>query len=199
MIGRIRGILIEKLPPWLVVDVMGVGYQLQAPMSTFYHLPETGKEINLYTHMIVREDVLALYGFVTKEECALFQEFIKINGIGAKAALALLSGMSTADLKTTISVQDVSRLQKIPGIGPKTAQRIIVECQDKHKKWQLPSDNPLTQGENFAESAFQQAIEALVALGYKNKEAEKAVSKVSDQSLACEDIIRIALQGLAKA
>lgn len=200
MIGRIRGVLLEKVPPWLLIDVNGVGYQLQVPMSTYYHLPQTNAEVTLQTHMVVREDIQALYGFLTKEECQLFKDFIKISGIGGKAALALLSGMSTADLKTTISTADVNRLKKIPGIGPKTAQRIIVELQDKKKKWQSNLDLSPTDGEQIFEPGdSENAIQALISLGYKNKEAEKAIASIEGQDLSCEEMIKIALQGLAKA
>ena len=200
MIGRLRGILLEKAPPWILLEVMGVGYQLQAPMSTFYHLPQTETEIILQTHLIVREDAHALYGFITKEECRLFQDFIKINGIGAKAALALLSGMNAQTLKTVISTADVDRLKKIPGIGPKTAQRIIVEMQDKKNKWNYVSEMLTSSNDgDIVMTAVQQAIQALIALGYKSKEAELAIQKVKDKSLACEEMIKAALQGLAKA
>lgn len=206
MIGRIRGILLEKSPPRILVDVMGVGYELQAPMNTFYHIGAVGEEVSLCTHMIVREDAQLLYGFSAKQECDLFKEVIKISGIGAKAALALLSGLSVEELKRAITMEEVGLLKKIPGIGPKTAQRIIVELQDKAKKW--GSNNPLFNSNSKAsesQEAFQnnhsisQAIQALVALGYKNKEAEKAVDKLEDKSLACEEIIKYALQGLARA
>lgn len=200
MIGRLRGILLEKTPPWILIEVMGVGYLLQAPMSTFYHLPSVDKEVILHTHLIVREDAHALYGFASKEECGLFQDFIKINGIGAKAALALLSGMSPQTLKTVISTADVDRLKKIPGIGPKTAQRIIVELQDKKNKWNYVSEMLTTDSEQcVGDSPISQAIQALVALGYKGKEAESAIQKLKDKSMACEEMIKTALQGLAKA
>ncbi len=202
MIGRIRGILLEKAPPRILVDVMGIGYELQAPMNTFYHMGAVGEEISLCTHMIVREDAQLLYGFSAKQECDLFKEVIKISGIGAKAALALLSGLSVEELKRAIIMEEVGLLKKIPGIGPKTAQRIIVELQDKAKKW--GSTNPLfstnsTQISHQDNQPINQAIQALVSLGYKNKDAEKAVDKLEDKSLACEEIIKYALQGLARA
>tara|TARA_R110002110_G_scaffold271566_1_gene486938 strand:- start:37572 stop:38174 length:603 start_codon:yes stop_codon:yes gene_type:complete len=200
MIGRIRGILLEKAPPWILVDVMGVGYELQAPMNTFYHCGAVGEEISLCTHMIVREDAQLLYGFSAKQECELFKEVIKVSGIGAKAALALLSGLSVDELKRAITMEEVGLLKKIPGIGPKTAQRIIVELQDKAKKW--GGNTPLLNTNSMAQADSQpmhQAIQALVALGYKNKEAEKAIDKIEDKSLPCEDLIKHALQGLARA
>lgn len=202
MIGRIRGILLEKAPPRILVDVMGIGYELQAPMNTFYHMGAVGEEVSLCTHMIVREDAQLLYGFSAKQECDLFKEVIKISGIGAKAALALLSGLSVEELKRAIVMEEVGLLKKIPGIGPKTAQRIIVELQDKAKKW--GATNPLfsansTQMSQQDNQPINQAIQALVSLGYKNKDAEKAVDKLEDKSLACEEIIKYALQGLARA
>jgi len=206
MIGRIRGILLEKAPPKILVDVMGVGYELQAPMNTFYHIGAVGEEVSLHTHMIVREDAQLLYGFSAKQECDLFKEIIKISGIGAKAALALLSGLSVEELKRAITMEEVGLLKKIPGIGPKMAQRIIVELQDKAKKWGSYSPlfraNPIEQDNQESDQdnqSINQAIQALVALGYKNKEAEKAVDRLKDKSLACEEIIKYALQGLARA
>lgn len=198
MIGRIKGILLEKSPPWILVDVMGVGYQMQAPMNTFYHLKGIGETVCLHTHMVVREDAQLLYAFNDSQECAFFQELIKINGIGPKAALAMLSGLSIDELKQAIIAEEVGLLRKVPGIGPKTAQRIIVEMQDKKKKWRFDF-NPQSETTLDKTTPMHQALQALVALGYKNKEAEQALDKLQDKSIACEDMIKFALQGLAKA
>lgn len=198
MIGRIKGILLEKSPPWILVDVMGVGYQMQAPMNTFYHLKGIGETVCLHTHMVVREDAQLLYAFNDNQECAFFQELIKINGIGPKAALAMLSGLSIDELKQAIIAEEVGLLRKVPGIGPKTAQRIIVEMQDKKKNWRFDF-NPRSETTLDKTAPIHQALQALVALGYKNKEAEQALDKLQDKSIACEDMIKFALQGLAKA
>lgn len=191
MIGQIRGILIEKQPPTLIIDVQGVGYLLQAPLSTIFALPELGKEVTLRTHFIVREDAQLLYGFATLDEWRLFQALIKVNGVGPKMALALLSGMSPVEFAEVLQTQAVGRLQRVPGIGAKTAQRILVEMRDakmddfKHVAMQT-------------QSAKQDAIMALMSLGYHAQEAQKAVGRVEDGEQNCEQIIKEALQGLAK-
>lgn len=192
MIGQLRGVLIEKQPPNLLVDVQGVGYLLQAPLSTFLALPTLGKEITLRTHFIVREDAQLLFGFATQDEWRLFQDLIKVNGVGPKMALALLSGISPGEFAEILQTQSVGRLQRIPGIGAKTAQRILVEMQGtKIQNFQ--------QVEMISPTAKQEAIMALIALGYKSSEATQAVSKIHNQDLDCEHIIKEALQGLAKS
>jgi Holliday junction DNA helicase RuvA len=199
MIGQLRGILIEKTPPTLMLDVGGVGYSCQAPLSTFFNLPELGKEVTLRTHLIVREDAHLLYAFSNQNECKLFQEIIKVSGVGPKIALAILSGMSPEQFTQAVTMQDVSRLRGLPGIGGKIAERIIVDMKDKLTKLKLASFShiELTNSSFFDDSAQEQAISALVALGYKPQEAVKAVSKI-DASQSCEQIIREALQGLSK-
>lgn len=191
MIGQLRGILIEKQPPTLMMDVNGVGYVLQAPMSTFFALPELGKEITLRTHFVVREEAQLLYGFATRDEWSLFQEIIKINGVGPKIALALLSGMSPPEFAQVLQMQSVDRLQRIPGVGAKTAQRILVEMQGR-------KNLEFKQVAIGMRQEKQEAIMALMALGYKSSEATQAVSKIENTDLNCEHIIKEALQGLAK-
>jgi Holliday junction DNA helicase RuvA len=200
MIGQLCGKLIEKQPPHLMVDVQGVGYALQAPLSTFFVLGELGSTVTLRVHHIVREDAQLLYGFATIEEWRLFQEIIKINGVGPKVALAILSGLSPQDFVNVVMMQEAGRLQKIPGIGGKTAQRILVEMQDKLAKINLwsKSSKVVSSPQNQEDEAVQEAIAALVSLGYKPQEASKAVAKVKETSLGCEHIIKEALQGLAK-
>lgn len=202
MIGQLRGILIEKQPPHLMVEVNGVGYCLQAPLSTFFSLPEIGQPLVLRTHFIVREDAQLLFGFATQEECRLFQELIKISGVGPKVALAILSGLSPADFVEVILSQEIARLQRLPGIGAKTAQRILVEMQDRLPKLNLPSTRTQPGGALLQMKAeddpLEEAIAALVALGYKSFEATKAVGKVKNTAQSCEHIIKEALQGLAK-
>lgn len=200
MIGQLRGKLIEKQPPFLMIEVGGVGYLVQAPLSTFFSLPEIGQELTLRTHFIVREDAQILYGFISQHECKLFQEIIKINGVGPKVALAILSGLSPTEFANIVTNQEVGRLQKLPGIGAKTAQRILVEMQDKLTKLELgvSSHTSMVLAKKEKTDPVSQAIGALVSLGYKPSEAAKAVSKVPDQTQSCENIIKEALQGLAK-
>lgn len=193
MIGQLRGTLIEKQAPHLMIDVNGVGYWVQAPLSTFFTLPEIGHTVTLRTHFVVREDAHLLFGFATNEECKLFQEVIKINGVGPKVALAILSGLSPSELMEVVMNQEVGRLQRIPGIGAKTAQRILVEMQDRLGKLNLQTSSlPLK------EDGQQEAIAALVSLGYKPQEAAKAIAKVKNTTMGCEQMIKEALQGLAK-
>ncbi len=201
MIGQLRGKLIEKQPPFLMIDVGGIGYLLQAPLSTFFSLPEIGQELTLRTHFIVREDAHVLYGFVTQQECRLFQEIIKINGVGPKVGLAILSGLSPNEFAQVVMNQEVARLQKLPGIGAKTAQRILVEMQDKLAKLDLglsSAHTAMVLSRKDNSDPVSEAIGALVSLGYKPAEATKAVARVQDQTQSCEHIIKEALQGLAK-
>lgn len=193
MIGQLRGILTEKQAPTLLLDVNGVGYLVHAPLSTFYVLPETGEQVTLRIHMIVREDAQLLYGFATKEEWSLFQDIIKVNGIGPKMALAILSSLSPHDFMHAIQTQSIDSLKRIPGIGAKTAQRIIVDMQDKKSMM----FNEVALHVN-ATSAVQDAITALMALGYKPQEATQAVNKVDHENKHCEQILKEALQGLTR-
>jgi Holliday junction DNA helicase RuvA len=194
MIGQLRGILIEKQPPFLMMDVQGVGYWLQAPLSTFFVLPEVGQMLTLRTHFIVREDAQLLFGFSSTEECALFQEVIKINGVGPKIALTLLSGLTPQEFYDVIMSQNVALLQRIPGIGAKTAQRILVEMQGRLPKLSVKSEG----GSIPVADPKQEAISALVSLGYRAQEAQGTIAKIKTDSLSCEQIIKEALQRLAK-
>ena len=200
MIGQLRGKLLEKQPPQLMIDVQGVGYICSAPLSTFFGMPELGQEIVVYTHMVVREDAHLLYAFSSKQECNLFQEIIKINGVGPKVALAILSGLTVEEFLQCVANQEVRRLQAIPGIGAKTAERLILDLKDKLARLKLSSFNQVffSTSKIADDSELEQAIQALVALGYKQSEAAKAVNKVSDKTASCEKIIKEALQGLAK-
>jgi Holliday junction DNA helicase RuvA len=193
MIGRLRGILISKQPPWLLVEVGGVGYELEAPMSTIYDLPQTGKEVTLLTHYAVKEDSVALYGFLHESERALFRNLQKVSGIGAKISLAVLSGVSTQDFARLVQAGDVVALTKIPGIGKKTAERIIVELRDR-----LDGLGTHASGLASASSApLDPAAEATVALqqlGYKPAEVTRLVQKVAAQGDSAETIIRKALR-----
>ena len=193
MIGRLAGRLIEKNPPRLVVDAGGVGYEVDVPMSTFYNLPGTGERITLYTHLVVREDAHLLYGFGTDNERRAFRQLVKISGIGARTALSVLSGLSVAELAQVVTLQDPGRLMKIPGIGKKTAERLLLELKDK-----LGVDLTTAVGIHRAPPVSSDILHALLSLGYSDKEAVAAVKQLPD-GLAVGDGIRHALKMLAKA
>jgi len=191
MIGRLSGLLLDKNPAQLIVDCNGVGYEVSVPMSTFYHLPGTGERVTLLMHMVVREDAQLLYGFGTAQERELFRELIKISGIGARTALAILSGMSVNDLAQAVTLQDVGRLTKIPGIGKKTAERLLLELKGK-----LGADiGAAAVGDNESSNDI---LSALLALGYSEKEALLAIKQVPAGS-SVSDGIRQALKALSKA
>ena len=192
MIGRLSGILFDKNPAQLLVDCNGVGYEVSVPMSTFYNLPSTGEKVTLLTHMVVREDAQLLYGFGTSQERELFRELIKISGIGARTALAILSGMSVVDLAQAVTLQDVGRLTKVPGIGKKTGERLLLELKGK-----LGADIGVAAGGPDAASS-NDVLSALLALGYSEKEALLAIKQVPAGS-SVSDGIRHALKALSKA
>jgi len=199
MIGQLRGIILEKQPPQLILDVNGVGYEIDAPMSTFYHLPDTGKEIILYTHFIVREDAHHLYGFYAREERALFRTLLKVNGVGPRLALTILSSIDPNEFVRCVINNDTESLVRLPGVGKKTAERLIIEMRDKVSHWQSSDALPLAEsnlGKNKSShnQITQDAIAALISLGYKPQEASRAVAKVDDGALTSEDIIRQALR-----
>ncbi|WP_133406687.1 Holliday junction branch migration protein RuvA [Parashewanella tropica] len=204
MIGRIAGVLIEKQAPEILIDVKGVGYELQVPLTCFYELPELEQTVSLYTHFVVREDAQLLYGFTTKQERALFRLLIKTNGVGPKLALTILSGMSAAEFVACVERDDIATLVKLPGVGKKTAERLLVEMRDKLKslmeasaggerEFVLKSDYTPKPEENDAE---KDAIAALVALGYKPTQASKAVSTVFQEGLDSESLIKAALKSM---
>ncbi|PXV54763.1 Holliday junction DNA helicase subunit RuvA [Dyella jiangningensis] len=194
MIGRLRGTLISKQPPWLMVEVGGVGYELEAPMSTIYDLPPTGKEVVLLTHYAVKEDSVALYGFMHEAERALFRNLQKVSGIGAKIALAVLSGVSTNDFARLVQAGDVVALTKIPGIGKKTAERMVVELRDRVDglATTLPGTHTVTSGAPLDPAG--EATVALQQLGYKPAEVTRLVQKVAADGDTAEAIIRKALR-----
>jgi holliday junction DNA helicase RuvA len=191
VIGRITGKLLSKHPPQIVVDVHGIGYELDVPMSTLYQLPATGADVMLLTHLIVREDAHQLYGFFSEGERTLFRRLLKISGVGARTALAVLSGMSVADVKQTVSQQDSGRLTRIPGIGKKTAERLLLELKDK-------LDIAVVAVPAEAAAASSDVIDALLALGYNDKEAQFAVKHLESNVTVTEGI-RQALKVLSKA
>lgn len=191
MIGRITGKLVTKHPPQIVVDVHGIGYELDVPMSTLYQLPATGSDVTLLTHLIVREDAHQLYGFFSEGERTLFRRLLKISGVGARTALAVLSGMSVADVKQAVSQQDSGRLTKIPGIGKKTAERLLLELKDK-------LDIAVVAVPAEAAAASSDVINALLALGYNDKEAQFGVKHL-ESGVSVTEGIRQALKVLSKA
>jgi len=193
MIGRLSGILLEKNPPQLLVDCNGVGYEVNVPMSTFYNLPGLNEKVALLTHLVVREDAHILFGFGTSEERNTFKELIKISGIGARTALSILSGMSVADLSQAVTLQEAGRLTRVPGIGKKTAERLLLELKGK-----LGADIGATGGAAAASDASSDVLNALLALGYSDKEALLALKQVPAGS-SVSDGIKLALKALSKA
>src|SRR5258708_4687518 len=169
MIGRLQGILLEKNPPQLLLDVQGVGYEVDVPMSTFYNLPATGERVTLFTHLVVREDAHLLYGFGSDNERRAFRQLLKITGVGARTALSVLSGLSVAELAQAVTMQEAGRLTKIPGIGKKTAERLLLELKDK-----LGADVTTAVGVNRAAPVTSDVLHALASLGYSDKEATHA-------------------------
>ena len=194
MIGRLAGVLVSKHPPFLLIDVNGVGYEVEAPMSVFYELPENGQPLVLLTHLSIKDDAHTLYGFSSENERTLFRRLLKISGIGAKLALTILSGASGDELARFVADRDTAALTRLPGIGKKTAERIIIELRDK-----LDDIAPLVGGgagatSTVAGDALGEARNALVALGYKPQEASRMVRAVAEADMETEDIIRRALK-----
>jgi len=200
VIGRLRGTLAEKQPPHLLLDVGGVGYEVEVPMTTLYRLPAQGEIVTLHTHLVVREDAHLLYGFGEKRDRELFRELIRLNGVGPKLALALMSSLEVDELVRCVQAQDTAALVKVPGVGKKTAERLLVELKDRFKAWEnLPSIAPLvmpSQAMPAVASAEADAVSALVALGFKPQEASRAVAAVEGEGLSSEELIRRALKGM---
>ena len=192
MIGRLSGILLEKNPPQLLLDVQGVAYEVDVPMSTFYNLPANGERVTLFTHLVVREDAHLLYGFGSESERRAFRQLLKVNGIGAKIALSVLSGLSVAELANAITLQETARLTRVPGIGKKTAERLMLELKDK-----LGADVTQAVGVNRSPPPTSDIMHALLALGYSEKEAAAAIKELPD-GVAVADGIKQSLKRLAK-
>jgi holliday junction DNA helicase RuvA len=193
VIGRLTGLLIEKNPPQITVDVQGVGYELEVPMSTFYNLPAAGEKVSLFTHLLVREDAHCLYGFGSEEERAAFRQLLKISGVGARTALAVLSGLSVPELAQAVVMQEAGRLVKIPGIGKKTAERLLLELRDK-----LPKSFAVATATTPLADAGSDILNALLALGYNEREAVSAMKQLP-AGAGVSDGIRQALKLLSKA
>jgi Holliday junction DNA helicase RuvA len=200
VIGRLRGTLAEKQPPHVIIDINGLGYELEVPMTTLYRLPSVGEPLTLHTHLVVREDAHLLYGFFEKRERELFRELIRLNGVGPKLALALMSGLEVDELVRCVQAQDTSVLVRIPGVGKKTAERLLVELKDRFKTWEVvPGMSPLAaepRAGGAVSSAESDAVSALISLGYKPQEASRAVSAIKADGLSSEDMIRRALKGM---
>jgi len=206
MIGRLRGTLLEKQPPEVLIEVSGVGYEVQLPMSSFYALPDAGQEAIIYTHFVVREDAQLLYGFADKHERAMFRELIKVNGVGPKLGLAILSGMSANQFVQCIHNDAVTTLVKLPGVGKKTAERLVVEMKDRLKNWTgadllTPESDKMVFDNEFSNNATSgnakdEAISALVSLGYKPALAEKVIQQVYQEGMDCEALIRSSLKSM---
>ena len=202
MIGQLRGTILEKQPPQLVVDVQGIGYEVDAPMSTFYQLPEVGQEVSLFTHFVVREDAHHLYGFYTRDERLLFRTLLKVNGVGPRLALTILSSIAPEEFVRCVLSNDTASLVCLPGIGKKTAERLVIEMRDKLSDWYQtvpPEGATLIKQDNERpprgrHQILQDAISALISLGYKQHEANRTVTKIDDGAATSEELIRRALR-----
>ncbi len=205
MIGRLNGLLVEKQPPEILIEVSGVGYEVQMPMTCFYDLPAVAEQAIIYTHFVVREDAQLLFGFNNKTERALFRELLKANGVGPKLGLAILSGMSAQQFVTCVNNEDATTLVKLPGVGKKTAERLVLEMKDRLKDWGNDlftpfSDNaiiePASNDTLVANNAADDAVSALIALGYKLPQAQKAVKAVNKPDMTTEVLIKEALKSM---
>lgn len=194
MIGSLRGRILRRQPPTLLVDVQGVGYEVEAPMSTFYDLPDTGAEVMLYTHLVVREDAHVLFGFGTETERRLFRALIRVNGVGPRLALTILSGISVENFARCVRAGDTATLTRLPGIGKKTAERLVIEMRDRLDAALAGPVLPAGLG-----NPRDDALAALVSLGYKPQEAGRMLQAIQDTGLGSEDLIRRALQNAARA
>ena len=201
MIGRLKGILLEKKAPSMLIDVNGVGYEVDVPMTTFYELPKVGDPLVIHTHLVVREDAHHLYGFIKESDRALFRSLIKVSGVGAKLALALLSGISSHDFIKTIRSNDIATLTRIPGVGKKTAERLIIEMRDRLKELVPEADADAGAIASASDASppdeIKDAVSALIALGFKPPEASRMVSRINTKGLPSEEIIRQALQSVS--
>ena len=204
MIGRLNGVLVEKQPPEILLEVSGVGYEVQMPMTCFYDLPKVGDNAIVYTHFVVREDAQLLFGFNNKTERALFRELLKANGVGPKLGLAILSGMSAQQFVSCVNNEDATALVKLPGVGKKTAERLVLEMKDRLKNWGNDLFTPFSDSAviepasdaTIANNTADDAVSALVALGYKLPQAQKAVKSVSKPDMSTEVLIKESLKSM---
>lgn len=201
MIGRLRGTLLEKKPPHLLIDVQGVAYELQASMQTFYRLPDLSETVTLHTHFAVREDAQQLYGFFDERERLLFRTLIKVNGVGPKLALTILSSIDSDEFVHCVMEQNNNRLVALPGVGKKTAERLIIEMRDRLVDWhiELPtnSSDEIKTSSSLPRKRLQDAVSALVTLGYRPQEASKALNQIDAESTSVEEMIRLALKRMS--
>ena len=198
MIGFLRGIIIKKQPPLLLLDVQGVGYEIEAPMTTFYALPEVKNEVEIFTHMVVRDDAHLLFGFATEEERHLFRTLIKVNGVGAKMGLTILSGIEADEFALCVKNNDADRLVKLPGVGKKTAERLIIEMRDRLDDISTKSVSRSNDKPSISNDPTNEAVSALIGLGYKPQEASKFVLAVATDDMTSEQLIREALKNSVK-
>lgn len=206
MIGRLRGVILEKQAPDLLLEVGGVGYELQLPLTSFYVLPAVGQEAIIYTHFVVREDAQLLYGFINPTERSLFRQLLKANGIGPKMALTILSGLTAAQFVRCVQQDDITTLVKLPGVGKKTAERLLVEMRDRLKDWGLTPSTPMTDHLVLGDDGLQDfarqdnpetdAVSALVSLGYSQAQAAAAVKKVYQADFTSEQLIKASLKSM---
>lgn len=205
MIGYLQGVLLARQAPYLLLDVHGVGYEVEAPMTTFYELPAVGEKVTLFTHLVVREDAHLLFGFASEGERALFRSLIKVSGVGAKLALTILSGIPAAGFVQCVQNNDSASLTRLPGIGKKTAERLILEMRDRLADWHTAAPSLAASsldappGARARNDAVSDAVSALISLGYKPQEASRMVHAVGASDLNSEQLIRLALQALVKA
>jgi len=198
MIGFLRGVLREKQPPGLVLEVQGIGYEVNAPMTTFYELPAVGETITLFTHLAVREDAHTLYGFSKLSDRTLFRTLIKVNGVGAKMALTILSGMDAGNFAACVQAGDTAALVKLPGVGKKTAERLVVEMRDRLADWDAGGSAQGVAASPDAANPVEEAVSALVALGYKPQDASRMVRAIDTRDVTTEEIIKTALQATVR-
>lgn len=204
MIGRLRGILVEKTAPEVLIECNGIGYEVTMPMTSIYALPELNEEAIIYTHFVVREDAQLLYGFANKVERKLFRLVIKVNGVGPKLGLAILSSMSADQFVSCVTHDDLTTIVKIPGVGKKTAERLLIEMRDRLKDWHVggeskPSDGfslNVQQSDTYVNNAKGDATNALVSLGYSQQQADKAIKSIFKADMTSEDLIRDALKAM---
>lgn len=204
MIGRLRGVLVEKVAPEILIECNGIGYEVTMPMTSIYALPELNEEAIIYTHFVVREDAQLLYGFANKVERKLFRLVIKVNGIGPKLGLAILSSMSADQFVSCVTHDDLTTIVKIPGVGKKTAERLLIEMRDRLKDWQMGGESTSTDGfslnvqqsDTYVNNAKGDATNALVSLGYSQQQADKAIKSIFNADMTSEDLIREALKAM---
>lgn len=199
MIAQLTGKILTKSAPLLIIEVGGIGYEIFAPMNTFYHLPEEGQLVTLQTHFVVREDAQMLYGFYELRERDLFRALIKVNGVGPKLALAILSGMDVNSFIQCVQQDNSASLVSIPGVGKKTAERLVIEMRDKIKQWAVSDDSATSDKASGVADTSSEAMSALSALGYKANEAKRVIDKIYDPELDSEQLIRLALKQMVKA